>query len=233
MKLTGRQEEFLSKFLDLYRQSQEPLHYTRVAEVLGVGKISAYEMLRLLEERGLVRAQYVVRGDKGQATGRSTVVFVPTPQAHTLFSELAGEEWDTAEWEAVKAHTLDALRQRTDYQNLMEEILARLPERTAPLIYTAEMATAVILNLLLVEEDVPVSDLVERLKALGLPGEVGLNALSGLVVGLSLVERANRRLTGKLVEATQHYQSSLSHLGGDGKRHLSNFVQEVMRTVTR
>jgi len=52
MKLTGRQEEFLAKFLDLYAQVQEPLHYTQVAEVLGVGKITAYDMLRLLEKMG-------------------------------------------------------------------------------------------------------------------------------------------------------------------------------------
>ena len=233
MKLTGRQEEFLGKFLDLYSQAQEPLHYAHVAKMLGVSNVTAYDMLRLLEKRGLVRSEYKVQEDKGRATGRSTIVFVPTSQAHALFAELAGVDWDQAEWEAVKAHTLNALRQRTDYQNLLEEILNRLPGRTTPLIYAAEMATAVILNLLLVEEEAPTSDLVERLKALGLPGEIGLNALSGLVMGFSLVERANRRLTEKLVQATQPYQQSLARLGGEGKRHLSNFVQDVIKTVAR
>ena len=232
MKLTGRQKEFLNKFLDLHGQAQEPLHYAHVAEVLGVGKITAYELLRLLEKRGLVRSEYVVRG-KGPATGRSIVVFVPTPQARALFAELAGEDWDQAEWEAVKAQILGTLRQRTDYQNLLEEVLTRLPERTTPLIYAAEMATAVILNLLLVGEEVSTASLVERLKALGLPGEIGLNALSGLAIGLSLVEQTNRRLTDKLIGATQNYQQSLAHLGGEGKRHLSSFVQEVIKTVTR
>ncbi|HID63423.1 MAG TPA: Lrp/AsnC family transcriptional regulator, partial [Anaerolineae bacterium] len=37
MKLTGRQKMFLSRFLDLYREAEEPLHYTVVAERLGVG----------------------------------------------------------------------------------------------------------------------------------------------------------------------------------------------------
>ena len=230
MKLTGRQEAFLGKFLDLYGQAQEPLHYTHVAEVLGVGKVTAYDMLRLLEKRGLVRAEYVLRG-QGQGRGRSTVVFVPTAQAHILFTDLAGEGWDEAEWETVKAQILDALRRRTDYQDLLDEILARLPERTTPLVYAAEMVTAVILNLLLVEKDAPASALVERLKALGLPGEVGLNALSGLAIGLSLVERTNRRLTDKLVNAVRGYQRSLGHLQGEGSRYLSRFVQEVMQVV--
>jgi len=230
MKLTGRQEAFLGKFLDLYSQAQEPLHYTQVAKVLGVGKITAYDMLRLLEKRGLVRAEYVLRGT-GQGAGRSTVVFVPTAQARVLLADLAGGGWDEAEWETVKAQILDALRQRTDYQNLLDEILVRLPERTTPLVYAAEMVTAVMLNLLLVEKEVPASALVEQLKALGLPGEVGLNALSGLAMGLSLVERANRRLTDKLVSAVRGYQRSLSHLHGEGRRHLSGFVQEVMKVV--
>jgi len=73
---------------------------------------------------------------------------------------------------------------------------------------------------------------MERLKALGLPGEVGLNGLSGLAVGLSLVERANENLTNKLVGATRGYQQSLARLGREGKRHLSNFVQEVIKVIT-
>ena len=229
--ITGRQKAFLKRFLDLYNQAQESLHYAHVAEVLGMGKITAYDMLRSLKERGLVRAEYVLRG-KGQGAGRSTVLFLPTAQAHNLFAELTGEDWDKVEWEAVKARILDALRQRSDYQNLLEEILARLPQQTTPLVYAAEMATAVILNLLLVEKETPTSALVERLRALGLPGEVGLDALGGLAVGLSLVERANRRLTDKLVGATRFYQQSLAHLGREGKAHLNNFVQEVIKTVT-
>jgi len=213
MKLTGRQEAFLGGFLDLYSQAQKPLHYTQVAEVLGVGKITAYDMLRLLEKRGLVRSEYVLRGE-GQGGGRSRVVVVPTSQARALIAELGGEDWDQVKWETVKAQILDALRRRTDYQNLLDEILA------------------VILNLLLVEERAPASALVERLKALGLPGEVGLNALSGLAMGLSLVDRANRRLTDKLVDAVRGYQQSLGRLRGEGRRHLSSFVQEAMRAVT-
>ena len=230
MKLTGRQETVLGEFLDLYSQAQEPLHYTHVAEVLGVGKVTAYDMLRLLEKRGLVRAEYVLRG-QGQGGGRSTVVFVPTEKAHDLYADLAGEDWAEVEWEIAKAQILDALRQRTDYQTMLDEILTRLPERTTSMVYAAEMVTAVILNLLLVEKDTSASALVERLKALGLPGEVGLNALSGLAMGLSLVERVNRRLADKLGDAVQGYQRSLVHLRGEGSRYLSSFVQEVMQVV--
>lgn len=230
MKLTGRQQAFLQMFLELYRQAQGPLHYSDVAEAFGVAKITAYEMLRSLEKRGLVRSEYVLRG-KGGGPGRSTVVSVPTPKALALFAEQKGAGWDPAEWENVKTQILAALHQGADYQHLLEEIVARLSERTTPLVYAAQMATAVILNLLLVEEDASASALVERLKALGLPGEVGLNALSGLTVGLSFVERANQQINERLVAATRAYQQSLARLSSEGKHHLSGFVQEVMQAV--
>lgn len=50
MKLTGRQREFLGKFLDLYQEARQPLHYPVVAERLGVSPMTAYDMFRLLEE---------------------------------------------------------------------------------------------------------------------------------------------------------------------------------------
>lgn len=230
MKLTGRQRAFLRKFLELYRQVEQPLHYTDVAEAFGVAKITAYDMLRQLEKRGLVHSEYLLRG-KGQGAGRSTVVAVPTALAQALFSEQTGAGWDRTEWERFTAYMLAALRERADYQNLLEEILTQLSERTTPLVDTARMATAFILNLLLVEKDASASALVDRLSALGLPGEVGLNALSGLTIGLSFVDRANKRITDRLVAATRLYQQSLSHLSREGKHHLSSFVHEVMQAV--
>ena len=71
-KLTRRQQQFLSKFLDLYGKKRESLHYTALAEYIGVGKISAYEMLRLLEEHGLVEAEYELPANqRGPGRGRS------------------------------------------------------------------------------------------------------------------------------------------------------------------
>lgn len=230
MKLTGRQKAFLDKFLELYQQTRKPLHYADVAEAFGVAKITAYDMLRLLEERGLVRSEYVLRG-KGQGPGRSSVVCVPTAKAQSLYREQEGVTWDRAEWEQVTSYLLDALKRRADYHKLLEEILSQLSERSTPLIYAARMSTAVILNLVLLETGGSAAALVERLRALGLPSEVGLNALSGLPVGLSLVERTNRHVTDKLVAATRTYQQSLSRLSREGKHRLSGFVQEVLQVV--
>ncbi len=232
MKLTGRQKAFLSQFLDLYREAQEPLHYTTVAEHLGVSKITAYDMLRLLEERGLVECEYVLRG-KGRGAGRSSIVFRPTPKAHALFAELAGEAADLEQWEAAKSRILKALEagKGGDYQDLLKEILDRLPERQSPLLYAAEMVTAVILSLQQLREDASASGLSDRLRSLGLPEEVGLSALGGLAVGLSFAERANRRLINLLLSRVGRYQEHLSSLSAENLRRLTDFTGEVMRIL--
>jgi len=231
MKLTGRQKAFLSKFLDLYREADEPLHYTTVAERLGVGKITAYDMLRLLEEKGLVTSEYVL--PTGRSAGRSSIVFRPTPKAHELMAQLAGEDWEQAEWQEVKEQILQALREGKggDYQELLDEILLRLEEQKSPLLAAAEMVTAVILSLNQLTRDAEASGLSEHLRALGFPGEMGLNALAGLTVGLSFVERANRRLITRLVSQVQRYQENLARLNAENKRRLSEFAQEAWKIL--
>ncbi len=240
MKLTRRQQMFLGKFLDLYRLKDEPLHYTIVAEYLEVNPITAYDMLRLLEERDLIASDYIPPSRRAGA-GRSTVVFVPTPAAQALFDELAGDDWDREEWEGVKARILQSLRagKGTDYHDILEDLLIRIPDSRSPMVYAAEMVTSVILYLYQLGvpalakkgESSPDSPLVESLRALGLPGELGLNALAGLAVGLSYVERANRRVTRFLLSHTGRYHDMLRQLSRENRRRLTDFVGEVMNIV--
>jgi DNA-binding PadR family transcriptional regulator len=231
MKLTGRQKDFLSKFLDLYREADHPLHYVVLADMVGVTKIAAYDMLRLLEEQGLVTSEYVLPERGGP--GRSSIVFSPTEKAAIVVAQLAGERWDVAEWDEVKEHILTALREGkgTDYQSLLEEILLRIPERKSPMLFVAEMLTAAILSLNQLREEAAARGLFENLRALGFPGELGLNALAGLTLGLTMVEKANRRVTTLLLSYTQKYQDHLARLSADNKKRLSDFAQEVMKIV--
>jgi DNA-binding MarR family transcriptional regulator len=232
MKLTGRQKAFLRAFFDLHQETQEPLHYAAVAKRLGVSKITAYDMLRLLEGRGLVESEYVLRG-KGQGAGRSSIVFRPTPRASALFVELVGRDANYGEWEAVKTRILETLRIRkgTDYQDVLEEILARLPQRQSPMLYATEMITAVILSLQQLRKDISASGLFDRLRALGLPDAPGLSALAGLVMGLSFVECINHHLVNLLLSYTGRYQEILSRLSTENLRRLSSFAGEVMNIV--
>lgn len=230
MKLTGRQREFLSRFLDLYRGTKQPIHYSQVAEKMGVSNLTAYDMLRLLEERGLVASEYMLPKEGGP--GRSSIVFYPTEKAAEVMIQPAGEEWDKTEWERVKVRILQALDERKGaYQNLLDEILLRIPKRKSPMLYVTEMITAIFLQWHQLREEVKANGLFPDLRLLGLPSELGLNALPGLTLGLTLVEKANRRVTTLLLSYTQKYQDYLAKLSAENKKRLSDFAQEVMKMV--
>ena len=231
MKLTGRQRAFLGKFLDLYREIDGPLHYTTVAERLGVGKVTAYDMLRLLEEKGLVSSEYTLPVNR--SAGRSSIVFHPTPKADEVITQLAGKGWEQAEWQEVKEQILQALRagRGSDYHELLNDIFLRINEQSSPLLAAAEMVTAVILSLNQLKARTTMVGLSKHLQNLGFPGEMGLNALAGLTVGLAFAERANRHLASRLTSHVQRFQDNLSRLSAENKQHLSDFAQEVWKIV--
>ena len=54
MKLTRRQEEFIKNLVDLNQEFNGPIHYSVLAERLGVSPFTAYDMLCMLEEKGVV-----------------------------------------------------------------------------------------------------------------------------------------------------------------------------------
>jgi len=227
--LTRRQREFLSRFLDLYKEAQEPIHYTEVARRLGIGKVTAYEMLRLLEERGLVRSQFrLPRGRRGP--GRAAVLFAPTKEAHRVLRQLAGPAANGEDWEAIKAQILTRLRegQAEGYEQLLNDLLARLPERRSPLRYMAELTTAILLALRSMLEGPYGHLLRQRLQRIGLPGELGLNALTGLGMALGLAEQVNRRVSTALLSEADRCQRTIQELSEENRRRLAEFVREVL-----
>jgi predicted ArsR family transcriptional regulator len=98
MDLTRRQEEFVRSLLDLYGELQEPFHYSELAERLGVSRFTAYDMLRVLEEKGIVASQYQLDEERG-GPGRSTVMYEPTPRARRILADV----FDATRGSALKA----------------------------------------------------------------------------------------------------------------------------------
>ena len=230
IRLTARQRLFLSKLLNLYRETDHPVRYTEVAEKLGVNPVTAYEMLRLLEEKGLVTSEYIRPSGH---LGRSILVFRPTEKAEELFNRLAGEAGSEGEWEKVKESILRALEEGrgTNYEDLLDQILLRIPECKSPLLYTADMVTAIILMLYRIRDTAAARGIFPYLRWLGPPGWIMLHTLAGLSLGLSMAEKVNRRFASKLLSYSQQFQEHLDMLTGDEKRCLSDFAGEILRTL--
>jgi len=230
MKLSPRQQEFLSRLLDLYREARAPVHYVNVAQALDVRPVTAYEMLRLLENKGLVRSDTVrPQGHRG----RSVVVFSPTEKAATLLAELTGNPLGEREWEEAKADILGALERgkAADYQDLLDKLLLRIPEHKSPLLFAADMVTATILVFYELRNTAAAKGIFPHLRRFGPPGWAVLYSLAGFSLALSLVERANRSATSLLLSYSQQFREHLDSLAGGEKARLSDFVYEVLRAI--
>jgi len=231
-KLTRRQKQFLSQFLDMYQEMDEPIHYVALAKRLDIGNVTAYEMLRLLEKRGLVEMDYhLSSGDRGP--GRSTVLFQPTQAAINLFKILSGDAEDTEDWELVKQRILQQLNEGKagGYEALLNDLLVRIPERRSSLIFITEMITATLLTVVSTQKTIENKGLVDRLRRIGRPGEIGLSALAGISATLSLVENVQLDLATSLLEQSGKYQEKLIEIGEEKRNQLSGFAREVARIV--
>ena len=232
-KLTHRQLQFLSQFLDIYREMDRPVHYVAIAERLHLGKVTVYEMLRLLEERGLVRAEYDM--DSGShGPGRPTVLFQPTEEARRVIQKLAGDPTDLEDWQVAKERILQKLREGKagGYEELITDLLSRIPERESPLIFVTELITAMILTLTTISDAPEVRGMLERLCRIGLPKEIGLNALSGIGLALSALERINRHTATILLAQIGKYEDLLVQMSEENRHRLGEFARDVAQILS-
>jgi len=231
-KLTYRQQCFLSQFLDIYHEMDKPIHYSLVAERLGVGKVTAYEMLRLLGKRGLINAEYQTNPEQ-HGPGRSTVCFFPTPEAKSLIKELAGDSMDLENWRVAKERILHQLREgKADgYEALLADLMARIPGRKSPLIYITELIAAMLLAIAAIQENREVKKLINILKRIGLPGEISLNVLSGISLVFSTLEGINQQFSTQLLAQINKYETMLSQLSEKNRSQVSDFAREAIESI--
>jgi len=231
-KLTRRQQQFLSQFLDMYQEIDEPIRYVELAKRLDIGKVTAYEMLRLLEKRGLVEAEFhLPPGDRGP--GRAAVLFLPTLEANRLINVLSDGAAETEAWEEARKRILQQLHdgKADGYERLLNELLIRISERRSPLIYMTEMITATILSVASIQKAAEDKGLLDRLRRIGLPGEIGLSALAGISSALSVIEEVNLRFSTFLLEQSGKYHEMLTQISEEKRNQLSDFAREVAKIV--
>ena len=133
VELTRRQKDFFNRFLALYEKEGISLHYTIVAKHLGVGKVTAYEMLRSLEKKGLIKANYV---RSGSGPGRAQVVFLPTGKG----PENADTTWE-AVWKEHKDKILEYLQDnsRASRIEFRDQLMAKPAKLNNPTISIPNM----------------------------------------------------------------------------------------------
>ena len=233
MRLTQRQEDFIGNLIELYREVQGAIHYSSVADKLGVSDITAYDMLRLLEEKGLVSSQYELADEKS-GPGRSKIVFLPTPRAHHLMEDLAGADRD-ASWEAIKERVLKRIREGdSEGEELTREVLARIPpEGLGSLRNCVEIMTIVALRL---RRTVGRKLLLKYLQRI-LPNpdsanRANLSLLGGFAMGLLAHENNDDPEWGfELLEHVRRFQSHVIEMEPKDRFILATKLLEVFEPI--
>jgi hypothetical protein len=232
-KLTPRQRAFLEKLLELYREHKAPVHYSDVAELLGVNRFSAYDMLKLLEKKGFAASSYALSaGHSGP--GRSMIVFAPTPQAAVL-----GQNSDIVrlgeDWQGIRERVLNKLQEsrETDYREVLNELLAHLPEGRAPIAYCTEMIGVLLLNMQRARARAGGLNPFRALRALRGNGETDLETLAGLSVGATLTtdDESSSSLTERLVGHARRYQAHLPRLSAEARSALVQFLEDALEAL--
>ncbi len=226
MKLTSRQKAFLSQALDLYQELRRPFHYSEIAQRLGLSSFTAYDMLRVLEGRGLVRSQYMLKETSGP--GRARIRFSPTARAMEILHHLAGNAADQEEWEKAKARVLTRLRQRktSDCRDLAQDLLSRVPEARSPLVFCAQVIAALLISVREIKHRLGKHGPIAMLLSTP-PSRLGLGLLAGLALGLILIDQFYHQTFGNFQSLIERYELSLQQLSPENLEQLQDFTREV------
>jgi len=225
MKLTKRQKVFIENMLDVYAEIQEPIHYSWLAEKLGLSKYTAYDMLCLLEEKGYVESTYET-GKTGP--GRASVLFQPTQKTRETFARLSGGE--AATWEEAKERVVASIAAgKFEDAELAKEILVQMNGGLDDVFYCSQV----------------ISDLVVRLRARGRHRLVDyyasimlalleranirdLRLLPGFLLGLAADEQDAVELTEPLLRKIRTYEILLDRMDKAGRKRLGNMLSSII-----
>ncbi len=227
MRLTARQRAFLEELIKLYEEKGEPVHYTSVAEAMKVSKFSAYDMLRVLMEKGMVSPVYILDRPT-RSPGRSQVMFVPTPEGKAEVARHC-RSFPCVEWKEFKAKLLGRLKRDRSPLHLLREMLTQY-QSAEPLLYCAGVSTAYLAGLTRLADRVKYVNPYEAVEKL-ISGEAGLGTLAGLSLG-SIIAQAgdgvDNEFAFQLYQTVEQYQAALAQLNEESKTALKNFLLEVI-----
>jgi len=225
---------FLETLFDVYHSHRrQPVHYTALARALGVANTTAYEMLRLLEQKGYVSSEYRLSDDH-VGPGRSMVLFRPTMKALRTFRHLLGEDVRSKEWEDVKEKVLSRIAAEglPGDESLLEELLAAIPLSQDPLAYCGQVVAA---SLVRIRES-----LLSRVPEFGMlrdmvngeaTGWDALSLLPGFALGLAYAVRQSPSRLSRLTEYAKRYPAYLRQMDGRARARLLRFSREIMAAL--
>lgn len=230
MKLTRRQEDFIINLVELSQKLDGPIHYSLLAESLGVSPFTAYDMLRLLEEKGFVTSEYQLATGKS-GPGRAERVFYPTEMAQEqgqLLSDEAGGDFRPFLLEMMRKGELEG-------HEVVEDMLARIPPvLQGQMRYCVEVMTIVALRLRGSSGGQIVGEYLPEILSGDAPAcRTNLSLLGGFAFGVLSTEcSSDQEWVAKLFEHIGHYLDIVSKMSPGDCRQLGEYLTAVFTPLT-
>jgi len=232
MAVTRRQMDFLRIIKQVYEATSLPVHYARVAELLGISKWSAYEMLKTLEQKGFLTSQYEVDQDK-KYPGRARVLFAPTQLVNLVLSGKTLQEMaPVREFHLLKERLMSVYDKTTKITpaDLVEQMRIELSGIENPLVFCAYVITILILQLQTLSKTS-----ISLLKNMALEvseGKIGLAMYVGAAFGTMAKAASQVQLLSHMSECLSAFQKNLAKLNQLEQTLLMEFLSETLAKTT-
>ncbi len=226
MSLTERRKQFLEQIVHLYEETQLPVHYSTIAEAIGVSKWTAYDVLKELENHGYLTRDYAVNSNE---TGRSVVVFIPTEKSEQLFKHSRAAITTSAELLHQKRKVTSLLQELQAYP--LKQAVDRLLQEISLVEYRVEFC-AYFLGILLIflnSLGKTVRDLSINVIHTSAKPVLQLTMFVGTVVGM-MIQSVGEELSPQMAELVGRFLGYMEELEQQELDTLTEILQEYPKT---
>ena len=222
INLTKRRREFLDQIWHQYQTTNLPVHYSEVAEAIGVSKWTAYDVLKTLESQGLLKRTYATNENE---TGRSVVVFTPTEMADRLFQKERRKISNLEESEMIlkQAKALIENQQNLPLMDGINNILEQMENVDVKLEFCAYFLCVLIIFLKSLGN--PVKELTVNLVNASQESKVQLTVFVGAVVGM-IIQSVGEELSPEMVTLVQQFFDNANQLNSTELDLLIAFIKQ-------
>jgi len=245
MRITTRQKEFLKVLIDLYKKKASPIHYSEVAQKLGVSKWTAYDMLKLLRKEGLLEVEYLIPESdnyKWGKLGRSTITFFPTKKGY-IVSNLPQRKLSTKiiEFNKLKKDIIQKFERIKGKFNL-KELFKEALQTKSPLIFCACVLLILILLIKKITEGIAEIQLLSQVipaDATNTYIELTLTVFVGICFGVltKYINKIPKYIIGpndsldEYAGYIQTYNQYVSQMDKKEQKSLLDFLKETLDEI--
>lgn len=190
-RLTARQRAFLARLVEIYHEFKRPIHYSIVARSLGLSNSTAYDMLRVLEDKGMVSSQYNT-DKKVSGPGRASIVFRPSIKAIRQFMSFDVDGSLIGEWKETRASIVNSLENKSgvDSRELISSLLEQAGKMRTPMASCALIITALLIGFRESRKETD-TDMVNLILKVPVSGP-GISSIASFMLGVLVADRKVR-----------------------------------------